>query len=901
MKVAYQVHPTPTAEAAVALLLPGRKAADVLGLCAELALDPLPPIYRVADGYLVKLPQPRETPLAGVVRLRGLAPDLLLPVDAELIPPLLPDEAAALVRQRGLVVLPGGRVLEYRPDQPLALGELLHVGAVHRGSRQALPEPPALADDVTEIALDVPSPSPDLILETGGEGIATEDPEIPEANLPSKVAGNTLFSLGKGMAWLGNALHIPGLAGLGAKLLAGALSLVPRLSQELLGKQEAMLRNLLREFREGNIEKALRRALPLGADDRGSAPAQDAQLPTHDTRYSLGALLGDKGPASLWFGGQSAFHELIQEYRKHAEQAAQRGDFRRAAFIYGKLLRDYRSAALVLARGGLHRDAAVLYEQKLQDPRSAATQWETAGEIDRALRLYLKLGDHAQAGDLLRRAGEEERALGQYHRAAAKLIESGSRYYEAGQLLEHRAQHLDLALLYYRAGWEVRPDGSPLQCALRLARHDAARGESHHLLQLTTEADAFLEPSDVDSASTFYNELARLADTPALEPVAAELRDRARLGLARKMSKAGGTRDGGNLVAALFPAESAWPAPLVRDAQHALRQPGRRGQRAPRESWTLRRVRPSVVRAVHQLPASKDVYLGLENGEVVCYRPKSGEIVTITREQSPILSLASCGSDDYLVVLSNHASFAVRLTILARSNGYRMLNYQQIATDERAVWLCTHVVDNSSHMIGVCLGHMFYLYRAPELTPQTTLVSSIADQIPVAAVLGLPHSLIPGAGAIVFYPGFAESYSNTFTPATDAFALPWTPASCGNGALPPMLHAVWNDGNPMEVIGLDQHGGIRMSQLRHPSTAPETTTGWTSGEGEPFQAFARLRANLVAGVTCTAVHWLRDPSAFPAAPPSPVRLTRPVAAFAMPAGDLLIVEADCTLTRVPGP
>jgi hypothetical protein len=32
-----------------------------------------------------------------------------------------------------------------------------------------------------------------------------------------------------------------------------------------------------------------------------------------------------------------------------------------------------------------------------------------------------------------------------------------------------------------------------------------------------------------------------------------------------------------------------------------------------------------------------------------------------------------------------------------------------------------------------------------------------------------------------------------------------------------------------------------------------------------------------------------------------VNLTRPVAAFAMPAGELLIVEADCTLMCVPAP
>ena len=45
--------------------------------------------------------------------------------------------------------------------------------------------------------------------------------------------------------------------------------------------------------------------------------------------------------------------QLAAEYRKAAEAAVARGDYRRAAFIYGKLLKDYRSAAGVLSRGNL--------------------------------------------------------------------------------------------------------------------------------------------------------------------------------------------------------------------------------------------------------------------------------------------------------------------------------------------------------------------------------------------------------------------------------------------------------------------------------------------------------------------------------------------------------------------
>src|SRR4030095_346484 len=93
-----------------------------------------------------------------------------------------------------------------------------------------------------------------------------------------------------------------------------------------------------------------------------------------------------------------------------AEAAARAGDYRRAAFIYGRLLSDYPRAAAVLAQGGLHRDAALIYLHKLHDYLAAARAYEAAGDVDRALALYRKCGEHALAGDLLRGAGEEDTA-----------------------------------------------------------------------------------------------------------------------------------------------------------------------------------------------------------------------------------------------------------------------------------------------------------------------------------------------------------------------------------------------------------------------------------------------------------------------------------------------------------
>ena len=79
-----------------------------------------------------------------------------------------------------------------------------------------------------------------------------------------------------------------------------------------------------------------------------------------------------------WLGGADIWAELAREYRRLAQEAAARGDHRRAAYIHGVLLRDLRSAANALMAGGLFRDAALIFRDKLNDDLSAARAFEQA-------------------------------------------------------------------------------------------------------------------------------------------------------------------------------------------------------------------------------------------------------------------------------------------------------------------------------------------------------------------------------------------------------------------------------------------------------------------------------------------------------------------------------------------
>src|SRR3954451_6305853 len=106
MKVAFHLRRRPEPEPASAGLLESEAVEAALDLASSLGLDRTPPIYRVAGGFLLKLDEGREPPI-GPIRLRNLAENLYLPVDAELVPALLDDEAWGLTRDLGLIFLPG--------------------------------------------------------------------------------------------------------------------------------------------------------------------------------------------------------------------------------------------------------------------------------------------------------------------------------------------------------------------------------------------------------------------------------------------------------------------------------------------------------------------------------------------------------------------------------------------------------------------------------------------------------------------------------------------------------------------------------------------------------------------------------------------------------------------------
>lgn len=643
MKIPFTLAPLATAEPANALLVPGNDAAALFDLVLGLGLDPLPTVHATAEGFLVLLPKPSTEGVPGVVRLRALAAHLFLPVTAELTPPLLADEAAALTRSRGLVFLPGQRCLSFAVDQPMAWNDLLLGPPLQPTHWQSLPEPLTLASELIELTSAAPPPLADELLEEGRSDIGTQSPRPEGAgSIGAQIVGTSLFAAGHIMAWLGVKLGLSGIAGKGADMLQKAFDKVPRLSEFLMNQQEAMLRRLLKDFREGRIEDALRRALPLGGNNL-SGLAGNANLPTHNLAYSLANLLGNRhGPGGAWFTPDNLYYSLQAEYRKQAEQAARRGDFRRAAFIYAKLLGDMAGAARILAQGGLHRDAAIIYHEVLHNYRAAAQEWEAAGQIDKAIEILLdRLQDPLAAAEVYRRMGEDERALRLYRQAADKLIAQG-KHFEAGELYRDKARRLDLALDTFAQGWKTRPLGTALPCGLALADQYSQKPDVARFQQLVAEANTCVPDWTAEWVSHCFNQIAKFSNRPGLATIAEKVQDHCLLALTAKMAQSGKNR-----MAKFFPADAPWPAPLVRDAYHAM------GQVRQPETSRFNQVRlgRSTVRAVCHFRVAGELIVGLENGEILSYQMATGEVRHLAQLRGPIIGLQHEASENYLIVL----------------------------------------------------------------------------------------------------------------------------------------------------------------------------------------------------------------------------------------------------------
>jgi len=929
MKVAFQLRRRPESGPASAVLVEGDRVEPILGLAARMGGDHAPVIHRVAGGFLLKLVG-GPSPPAGPIRLRSLAENLYVPVDADLVPALLDDEAGGLTRDQGLVFLPGGRILGFDPARPWPASAMVEAPRFEGGGWRAFPDRPSWVDRIREITLEPPDDAPEDIFEPiGGQptGIGTEGPPRPgSAGAASELAGRAAVGAARGLIGLGTLLGIQALADLGARWIGRAVERVPRLTEAILGQQEGALRELLRQFRAGDVDRALSHALPLGGEGgRGGVPSTDGELPTVDPTYSLRSLLGSpRGPGGIWFGGYDVQAELAREYRKAAEEAERRGDYRRAASILGRLLNDHRTAAHLLVRGGLHRDAAILYLDRVGDIPAAARAFEAAGEVDRALRLYRREGMHAEAGDLLRRSGEDEAAVEEYLVAAALLASApGHGRLAAGDLLRDRARRPDLALGYYAREWADRPSAGAVTGAIRVATIFAEGGEAGPLMSLVHEADGFLlRPGQGGQAGQFYNALATLADREGLAGSRDDLRDRALMGLAaqlRQASATGSVGRPGELASTFLGHSRAWPVDVVGDATHALK--GAFALEAERRRLAGLLAAPAgsapgprrievgggVVSAACLAPSTGEVFLGFEGGQVYRVDVGRGVVSCLAEERSPVSSLAVDSGGRTVVILLGEGPGPRRLVQLARTSSASagMTRLARMVHGPGDFWLTPVMAAGERRLVGLWDGEELVLMGGVgSLAVLRRLPMPFLKTEPHAALLIAPKDGDPTLGTVLIHDGPDVCHVDTQGRMLRRRLLNWRP-TLPEGHTLRSVPLSWLQVDPerIELAGLDREGAAHWSSLRvNDAELIRTSNNFTTGR-PAYAATTLVRAGLVAGVGPSGVDWLRSGSESfrPVGSPGP---EVPGAMACFPShrtGELVVVLGDGTLVCIPTP
>jgi tetratricopeptide (TPR) repeat protein len=624
-------------------------------------------------------------------------------------------------------------------------------------------------------------------------------------------------------------------------------------------------------------------------------------LPTHSLLYRLGELLGaGQGPGSVWLAATNVYQDLEAAYRAAAEEATRRGDYRRAAFIYGKLLQDWRQAAGVLARGGLHHDAAILYLEKLGDALAAARAFEAAGEVDRALFLYRQRGEHALAGDLLMRAGEPERAVEEYLLAADHEARQG-RCLAAGELLLTRAHRSDLAERYFASGWTTRPGGDACGCLLRLADLYADRPGPEELLRLVDEADTFFAAvGNHDPAGEFYNRLVALVGKKHLAAQRDDLRDRALLGLVRKLRQGAAEGDRSALVSRLFGSTGMWEPALVRDAEVAVRglpkPPPRPAAGKPREPARLKTHRGQVTAAC-AAPESGDLFLGFAGGAVAHFDPRRGSTTTWHRGPGDVTALAVDAEARALVVVRRLGPGVALLS----SYGAQGTDYILIARGslETAVTprLTPIARSNSDRLFGLWTGHDLELRSFPDLVVNRRLdaggtrdAALILDGWRLSDLLA--STLFITDNELLFVLGGKPSM----------LPLPvFDPVLLGEEGAP-LVSWLVPERRRLETAFTDSEGVLHWLSLRVLTTDPAVLAHYPYA-GERYRCAALLQPGQVAGVHRGGVVWLGcGERGFRTRTHSVLDLSDAAACFASPlTGELLVVAAEGDIVRVPVP
>ncbi len=942
IRVPFRLERQPRGQAASALYVPDGKSSELFALCTLFNLDPTGRVFALEGGLLVTLELPTTAAVPGTVRLRKLCEGLFLPSDAVLVPALLPDETAGIVRDRGLVFLHGGRVLEFDRLAPLGPGDLLETRRLARRPWCSLPAPEGPPERLNQIVVEVPEQDPDEIYreirkemnrgnprpgraqqtESGGNEPGGDEQEFAEGERSGSAAGaGEEAGSAVGEPGQGDSKHSAG-AGLRAMIgpLGNAISAMREKIQWEWVDHSRLIKKLVREFREGDKALALERAIPIirpGRDLAPLIPVRANWLGWRRAVYNLADLLRRPGRGEaipVRMARDDAVRELMEEYRKAAQEAVNNGDFRRAAYIYGILLQDDRMAASALERAGLYHDAAAIYATKLNDRAAAAQAFEAAGEFDRALDLFRQLAQHERAGDLLRRIGEEEAAVAEYLLAANELASASANHLGAGRLLLEKARRPELAIEQFKSGWQRRPAGNSTQCGLELARLHSGNGAFDAFRQLLDEADALFETPGYPFDGYFYNEIVRMADDPALDSIAGLVRDRALQATARSFSRSlENRRTSSTMVSKLLGRSKLWPAPLVSDAEFAVAAALDQRNLEPvvhrdAPSGHSLQVGRGSVTAACQATSSGEIFLGFENGLVCVFQPEHEVVVEVPSCYGTVVAISVDAEGKTLAALyESHRGHKLCCYWKRPDGSYRSRPEIDLdAADHERYWLTPILPMGAQRLLGVGYGRILVVFdTASGLALRYLKIADKECDPPLAGILiaaGHRSKAIATTVTVLTHnhrrwvvldPSDDRLYETgcIWLPGeTGAHALKSVPLSCRYA--PPLL----------ELVGVDRSGGVQAAEFHVDERSVELLASRVTGTLGEYVGAAHSGTNTVVAVSRSGIDWLSfHGDRFRLSHKEECSLPSAVACFATPTRDALVVCSRGLLIRVPPP
>lgn len=196
-------------------------------------------------------------------------------------------------------------------------------------------------------------------------------------------------------------------------------------AQSVLGNAQAQyLERMIAMFRDGDLEAALRHAVPLGGPSAPGAPPKPVTWAAPQARDALTIQLRPSTHSTGTSGG--TLHSLLRALYRDAVTALEAdGRIDEAAFTLAELLREPGEAVALLERHGRLALAAELADTAGLAPELRARQWLLADDAERALAVVRRHGVFdaalAKVSDVPTRAEALRRAWARHLAATGDL------------------------------------------------------------------------------------------------------------------------------------------------------------------------------------------------------------------------------------------------------------------------------------------------------------------------------------------------------------------------------------------------------------------------------------------------------------------------------------------------